>query len=513
MQVVDKSGGRRTILAHLGSAHDEAELAALMEIGRARLAPGQQSLDLESLASPAEAGPVALAGRRRCELLWEVLTSAWRDLGLDEAVGGDEGFKQMVLARLVEPTSKADTIRVISELGVEAVSIRTLFRSLARCQERGWRAAIQAALHSHVTRLGDLSLLLYDVTTLYFEAEREDGLRRVGFSKERRVDPQVIVGMLTDRTGFPLQVGCWEGNKAETRTIIPMVQGFLDAHQVDASEVVVVADAGMLSADNLAALDEAGLGFIVGSKTTKAPWDLAEHIETFGNGFTDGQVIEARTPRRRRAPARTKNNDGGSRRFVPPPWNPQDDPRTWRVVWHYSAKRFARDNAALTAQRNKALAVVAGEASARRPRFVKGSKADLAVDEDAYQRAYNAAGLRGYITNLTARRMSADEVVSSYRALWHIEQTWRMSKHDLRARPVFHHQVDSIEAHLTMVMASLALARHLQDATGMSIKKIIHALKPLQSVEVTIVGHTITAQPQLTPEATEIITSIGLPGH
>lgn len=104
--------------------------------------------------------------------------------------------------------------------------------------------------------------------------------------------------------------------------------------------------------------------------------------------------------------------------------------------------------------------------------------------------------------------MSAAEVVSAYRALWHIEQTWRMSKHDLRARPMFHHQVDSIEAHLTMVMASLAVARHLQESTGISIKKIIHTLKPLQSVEVTI-----TAQPQLTDQATQTIRSIGLPGH
>ncbi len=68
-------------------------------------------------------------------------------------------------------------------------------------------------------------------------------------------------------------------------------------------------------------------------------------------------------------------------------------------------------------------------------------------------------------------------------------------------------------AHLTIVMTSLAVAHHLQDTTGMSIKKIIHALKPLQSVEVTIAGHTITAQPQLTAQATHIIKSINLPGH
>lgn len=109
--------------------------------------------------------------------------------------------------------------------------------------------------------------------------------------------------------------------------------------------------------------------------------------------------------------------------------------------------------------------------------------------------------------------MGAGEVVASCRSLWHVEQSWHMSKHDLRARPVFHHQRDSIEVHLTTVMAALAVARHLQDTTGMSIKRIIHALQPLQSVEVTIAGHTITAQPQITAEVADIITAVQLPGH
>ena len=98
------------------------------------------------------------------------------------------------------------------------------------------------------------------MTTLYFEAEKEDDLRKVGYSKDRRVDPQIIVGLLVDRHGFPLQVGCWEGNKAETSTIIPIVEAFQAAHGI--AELVVVADAGMLSAANLAALDEARLRFI-----------------------------------------------------------------------------------------------------------------------------------------------------------------------------------------------------------------------------------------------------------
>lgn len=91
------------------------------------------------------------------------------------------------------------------------------------------------------------------MTTLYFEAEKEDDLRKVGYSKERRVDPQIVVGLLVDRHGFPLEIGCYEGNKAETSTIIPIVKQFQERHDIE--DMVVVADAGMLSASNLAALE------------------------------------------------------------------------------------------------------------------------------------------------------------------------------------------------------------------------------------------------------------------
>ena len=181
----------------------------------------------------------------------------------------DRAFEQMVLARLIEPTSKAQVPCVLGDLGLESVSVRTLFRSLARAQERGYRESLSGALFEHVTTSGGLALCLYDVTTLYFEAEREDDLRKVGYSKERRVDPQIIVGLLVDRHGFPLQVGCWEGNKAETTTIIPIVEAFQAAHGIE--DLVIVADAGMLSAANLTALDDARLRFIARDPTGPHP--------------------------------------------------------------------------------------------------------------------------------------------------------------------------------------------------------------------------------------------------
>lgn len=135
-------------------------------------------------------------------------------MGFGQAIG-DRAFEQLVLARIVEPASKTDTIRILDELGVEHASLRTMFTTLQRCATQDYRSWLAKACFTYASRSGDLSLVLYDVTTLYFEAEREDedsgvnqGLRKVGYSKERRVDPQIVVGLLVDRGGFPLEIGC-----------------------------------------------------------------------------------------------------------------------------------------------------------------------------------------------------------------------------------------------------------------------------------------------------------------
>ena len=343
------------------------------------------------------------------------------------------------------------------------------------------------------------------MTTLYFEAEREDDLRRVGYSKERRVDPQVIVGLLVDRHGFPLRIGCWEGNKAETTTIIPIVEAFQAAHGIE--ELVIVADAGMLSAANLTALDKAHLRFIVGARQVRAPGDLEAHFHWAGDAFTNGQVIDTITPKRSSKSERDKS------RKAEPVWDPHTHPGSWRAVWAYSKKRAARDTQTLTAQENRARAVIAGERRPKGTRFVTTHAGDATLDEASLARARSLVGLKGYVTNIPAHLMDAGEVVSSYHELWHVEASFRMSKHDLRARPVFHHQCDAIEAHLTVVMAALAVARHLQDTTGISIKRIIRTLKPLQDVTINLNGHKITAQPQITPNAASILKSLQTPGH
>lgn len=514
VQLAEHRGGRDRVIEHLGSAHTAAELAALLAVGAKRLRPGQDVLPLKGLVDGqgAAAGAAGLAGLAAAPdahgvvvgsvsaLLVEAVQRAWAQLGF--TVIADEAFFQMVLARLVEPTSVRDMPRVLGGLGVAARHRNSLMAALQRAQARGYREKIAAACFAHATRVGDLSLCLYDVTTLYFEAEHEDGLRKVGYSKERRVDPQIVVGLLVDRSGFPLQVGCFEGDTAETTTILPVIRAFQQAHQV--ADMVVVADAGMLSAGNLKAIDEAGLRFIVGSRSTKAPGDLESHFGWNGDAFTDGQIIDTITPRVATAAARREND---RKQRAEPVWDPAVHQRSWRAVWAYSAKRAARDGKTLTAQENRAKAVIAGEKAARTTRFVRIRNGSRSLDQAALARARRLAGLKGYVTNIPAALMPAGEVIGSYHELWHVEQSFRMSKSDLRARPLFAHTKDSIDAHLTLVMTALAIARHLQTQTGMSLRAIIHALRPLQQVTVRIAGQDILAAPQLTPDAEHILNA------
>ena len=151
---------------------------------------------------------------------------------------------------------------------------------------------------------------------------------------------------------------------------------------------------------------------------------------------------------------------------------------------------------------------MAGEKTARNPRFVTTNKGAAVLNEDALTRAKQLVGLKGYVTNIPITAMPGQEVIDAYHDLWNIEQSFRMSKHDLKARPIFHHQAEAIEAHLTIVFTALAIARQLQTTTGISIKRLIRILRPLRQVTIQIAGQTITAQPHITPNTTTIIEKI-----
>src|SRR5207248_5069245 len=193
------------------------------------------------------------------------------------------------LVRIISPTSKLDALRVLEDGGVSPASYATLKRRLPVFAKEAWRQKLASACAAR-TRLGPASLVLYDVSTLYFETDVGDGFREPGFSKERRLEPQITIGLLTDGSGFPLMVNAFDGNAAETTTMLPTIRSFMTAHQL--TDVTIVADAGMVSAANQHAIEQAGLSFILGARIPDVPYVVDQWRREHPNqDIPDGQVF------------------------------------------------------------------------------------------------------------------------------------------------------------------------------------------------------------------------------
>jgi hypothetical protein len=477
VQIVHSSRRGSRDIEHLGSAHDDAELELLKAVARQRLAAGQGELDL-SLDPGAPGGPLPITASRMGCLL-DALQHAYRVLGFDQATGGDEVFRQLVLARIIEPASKLDSARVLQEAGVAPVPYRTVTRRLRVFAKDSWRQQISAACAAHA-RLGRASLVLYDVSTLYFETDEGDGFRESGFSKERRLEPQITIGLLTGADGFPLMVSAFEGNKAETKTMLPVIESFMAAHQLP--DVTVVADAGMVSEANQKAIEAAGLSFILGARIPHVPYVVSRwRREHPGEEIADRQVFTQPWP---------AGPNGGRRDQV--------------IYYQYRADRARRTLRGIGEQVKKAEQAVAGKAPVKRNRFVQLSGGTRKVNRELEEKARALAGLKGYVTNLRAcpdgTPVTAEFVIGAYHQLFQIEKSFRMSKSDLQARPVYHRKRDSIEAHLTIVFTALAVSRWIEHHTGWSIRRFVKTARRYRTIQIQAGDHVITAADPLPNE-------------
>jgi hypothetical protein len=479
VQIVHSTRRGSREIEHIGSAHSAAEVEVLKTVARQRLHANQDTLDFDDGRLGDDEAPIVSSRARQ---LWEMLSIAYQVLGFDRACGGDEVFASLTLARVIEPTSKLDSIRVLTEVGIAAPSYPTIKRRLPVYATSQWRDALASACAAHVG-LGPATLVIYDVTTLYFETDTGDGFREPGFSKERRLEPQITVGLLTDVRGFPLQVHAFEGNKAETKTILPVIQAFAAAHGLP--DVTVVADAGMLSEANLADLEDAGLRFIVGARIADIPYQVREWRRSHPDQpIADGKV------------------------FVQPTvMGTKADSRRRTIFYQYRADRARRTLKGIDQQIAKAeKAVAAGPAAVKRNRFVQLTGGTRSVNRNLEAKARALAGLKGYVTNLESP--TAEYVMGAYHQLWQIEKSFRMSKTDLRARPIYHHKRESIEAHLTIVMAALAVSRWLERQTGWSIKKLVTTLRRYRSIAVQTGDHILHAGTPLDKDTRAAVNAI-----
>ena len=485
VQVVWSSRRGSREIEHLGSAHDEAELEVLKAAARQRMAAGQLELDLGL-----DAG-----GRRAAadHLLADGPPARRPGARLPGAGARGRGGR----GRRVPAPGAGPDHRAGQQAGQPAgpgggrasrrSSYATVKRRLPAYAEEAWRQRLSAACAAHA-RLGPASLVLYDVSTLYFETDQGDGFREPGFSKERRLEPQITIGLLTGQDGFPLMVSAFEGNKAETKTMLPVIEKFMAAHQLP--DVTVVADAGMISEANQKAIEAAGLSFILGMKIPDVPYQVGQwRREHPGEDIPDGHVFTQ-----------------------PWPAGPSSRRRDQVIYYQYKADRARRTLRGIDEQVAKAAKAVAGLAPVKRNRFIQLDGATKSVNRELEAKARTLAGIKGYVTNLAAcpdgTPVTADFVIGSYHRLFEIEKSFRMSKSDLQARPIYHRKRDSIEAHLTIVFAALAVSRWIEAQTGWSIRKFVRTARRYRTIQIQAGQHIITAADPLPDDLRQALDAI-----
>ncbi len=260
------------------------------------------------------------------------------------------------------------------------------------------RESLAAACARHAG-LGSATLVLYDMTILYFETDTGDGFRESGFSKERRLEPRITLDLLTDASGFPLMVNAFEGNKAETTTMLPTLKALMAAHGL--REVIIVADSGMVSDANMRAIQTEDLTFILGMRVSDIPYP----IKGWRQAHPGQEILD--------------------RHLFTQPWpaGPSDGRKDRVRYYRYSADRPRRTLKGIDEQVRKAEQAVAGKTSVKRNRFVKLTGAVKSVNRTLETKARALAGIKGYVTNICDP--TPELVIRVYHRLFEIDWTER----------------------------------------------------------------------------------------
>lgn len=425
------------VLKHIGTAHTEEEKNELLFLARKWIAdnPPQQTLFQpgKERARPSldESEYRGVTHRFIYELLYR-LCSRFHFTSLKNRI-----FIDLVIQRIVEPASKLRSLALLERFFRISYDKNALYRALpqiAMKKEVVERLLVELARKEFGF---DFTFVLYDVTTLYFETFKDDELRKPGFSKDNKPQqPQIVIGVMVTPEGFPVSYEVFAGNIFEGNTFLPSILAFKKRH--DIKTLTVVADAAMLSLDNIAALGKHGLTYIVGARLGNVSEKLYERILSL--------------PRIDQATARHMTAHGD-------------------LLVEYSEKRSRKDLHEVDKQIAKAKSIVEKPGKAKRAKFLLGVNAGFSLNEPLIKKAKSLAGIKGFYTNLTG--VDDAYIINHYRSLWRIEQAFRIAKTDLATRPVFHRKDASIRAHIVICVMALAISKYIELKTKISIKRFV----------------------------------------
>ena len=438
LQVVSKRLGILTIHKHIGSFSNHTEKTILLKKAQDFIEKSTGQISLVKYAAATSLADVIVTQNKPL-FAYELLSRCYDKIGFNNYP--DALIKDLVISRLYHPTSKKELQEDMGELLGRHYSLKTIYRHVKQSLQRGIKEVFQNALISFARKdPGDtLQLVFYDVTTLYFESSVKTTLKDFGFSKDHRsTDTQIMIGLVVNRKGFPLYFDVFSGKTFEGHTFVTVVKNIQIL--LNAKKLVVVADSAMISKDNMDKLDKENIGFVVGARIANLPVRLTDYIS--------GKLhrVDSKTV------------------FVKIYMG-------YHLLCEYSSKRAAKDRSDREKQITKAKVIITSPSKVvSRFKFVKGTGSTLSLNDELIKKAEKLEGIKGYLTNT---KLPKKTIINRYHDLWRIENSFRITKNDLEARPIFHRLEETIKAHMVMVFAGLAIAIYIEQTTGMSIKKVL----------------------------------------
>lgn len=391
-----------------------------------------------SLFKGGVAAPTAKLANWRITGFHQVFGTVYDQIGFPDTL-----LRDLVVARIVYPRSKAATRRYLSRyLGI-TIKKNRLYRFLDTLdKDQLTKVAFDFVAVRHPQ---GISICFYDVTTLYFETTKEDYLRQKGFSKDHRMDmPQILVGLFVDSYGYPFDFDFYEGKTFEGHTFAKAIEAICRKYTFPA--LTVVADAGMLSKDNLAYLDSVKINYIVGARLKNLSKTLTGRI--LDHPFQKQSVFQT-----------VVGNQ--------------------QLIVDYSDDRAKRDKK----NRDRTIAklkqkLTTGKTVVRKSKYLltQGKNKILGINDEQVTSDQQFDGLKGYSINKNNPSLTQD-IINQYHQLWRVEKAFRMSKHDLRERPIFHYRPSRIKAHLTLCFVSLLVMKETEN----HLSTINHSLE--QAIE------------------------------
>jgi transposase len=465
VQIISKAGGKYKVIKTIGTTFQEQELQKLVylanqEIERLSYQPKlfvsenevmiEDVFDSLSNASIRTVGPELIFGKIYDYIGFGILK--------------EELFRHLVIARLAFPLSKLKTLEYLYRYQGVSLDIDAVYRFLDKLNN-SIKEQVEQISFVHTQRVlnGNISVVFYDMTTLYFEASDEDDLRRAGFSKDgKHSNPQIYLGLLVGLGGYAIGYDIFEGSTYEGHTLIPFLEKITLKFKLN--KPIVVADAGLLSKSNIEALEEKKYEYILGARLKSEPDKIKKEI--LSHTFINGKTIKI------------KKDDNTS------------------LIVAFANNRAAKD------EHNRKRGLQRLEKQIKAGKLTKSSinnkgynkylslsgEITIEINYEKFNNDKVWDGLKGYITNT---KLTNDQIIDNYKNLWHIEKAFRMSKTDLRIRPIYHRLRHRIEAHICVSFAAYTIYKELErvlhlEKSKLSIKKSAEITHNMYRIEYTL---------------------------